>query len=128
MTAMNALEQALEAWNNANAHPDDREARIADARALAEWGIFSTRHIILITGLPSTLAYELLSKTSNEGGRFNPEALPFLLDLRQEWARDHEVNRRMLRLVANRGVSQRMISRLTEIPKSNIGRWLLETA
>lgn len=122
MIAQTPLQQALVAWTRVRT--DDRQPQVDDAVALAETGVFSTRQIILITGLPEKLTYDLVGKTNKEGGRFNPEALPQIYDIWQQRARTEAVDKKLVRLIVGQGVSPRMLAKLTGLAPSTIYTWL----
>ena len=132
MTAHTPLEQALVAWNH-NQSPSTRltdtelrQLAVEDAESLFETGVFSIRHIMLITGLPQTFIYELLSRKSRTGGKFNPEALPMLYDLWLQWAQARTCDKRELTTIVKLGVSPLMIERLVGIPKNTVASWTKE--
>lgn len=120
MTVPTALQQALVAYSRVD---PDRQQQIDDAVALQEWGIFSTNHIIAITGLPVGFGKDLLTKSDKKGGRFNPEALPEIFDLWQAWAQGGRDMRLAASIVNKMGVSAGFLSKLTSIPEATIKRW-----
>lgn len=60
-----------------------RDELLLEAVALAEWGLFSARHIAAITGLRRASISPLIGKVDRTGGRFNPSALRLLQRLAQ---------------------------------------------
>jgi hypothetical protein len=123
VTAHTPLEQALIAWSKQK-NPDDRQPQIDDAVSLGETGVFSNRNIAHITGLDVDFVGELTGKKDKTGGRFNPEALPMIYDIRLQWARARTCDPAAVRLVVNMGVSAGMLSKLTGISRT----WIYEKA
>lgn len=119
MIAMTPVEQALVAWTRVK-DPDNRQPQVDDAVALGETGSFSNRHIAHITGLDPNFVNQLTGKTDKTGGRFNPEALPMLNDIRLQWVRARTVDSALVRLVVKIGVSAGMVSKLTGVSRSAI--------
>lgn len=125
---MTPLQQALAAWGHPKPDPDEPigQQQVDDAVALGETKTFSNRHISLITGLDVLFVGELTGKTDKTGGRFNPEALPFIHDLWHQWATAHTADRRTACSIVRQGVSPGMLSRLTGISRSTIYSWMKE--
>jgi hypothetical protein len=117
------LEQALIAWSKVK-DPNNRQPQVDDAVSLGETGMFSNIQIALITGLQVNFVNELLTKPDKTGGRFTPEALPFLHDIAQAWAYDYTVDKDAVRFVVGLGVSPGMVSRLTGISTRAIYYWI----
>jgi len=128
MIALTPLEQALVAFTRTRdpEEPGDRQGRVDDAVALAETGVFSVQHIILITGLPKTFAYELLAgmNPSKRGGSLNVEYLHLIHDVAVDWKRHHGTNRQVVRSIVTAGTSPRMLSKLTGIHYNTIYAWI----
>jgi hypothetical protein len=121
MTAHSPLEQALEVWNR---QAPDRQTQIDDAVMLGETGVFSKRHISFITGLDLNLVNELVRKPDKTGGRFNPEALPLILDLSLGWRQNRVCDAQLTRTIVAIGVSPFMISKLSGISRTTLYRKL----
>ncbi|MDF2915883.1 MAG: hypothetical protein K0S70_100 [Microbacterium sp.] len=128
MIALTPLEQALVAFSR-DRDPDapgDRQGRVDDAVALAETETFSVQHIILITGLPKTFAYELLAGKNprKEGGSLNVEHLPLINDVAIDWRRHRSADRRVVATIVDGGTSPRMLAKLTGIHYNTIYAWM----
>lgn len=128
MIAMTPLEQALVAFTR-HREPgtlQDRQQRVDDAVMLAETEVFSVQHIILITGLPKTFAYQLLAgKNPNKrGGSLNVEHLSLINDVSIDWRRHRAVDRKAVAEIIAGGTSPRMLSKLTGIHYNTIYAWL----
>lgn len=128
MIALTPLEQALVAYTKHRDPNDplDRQTRADDAVALAELGVFSTPHIIAITGLPKTFAYELLAgkNPDKRGGSLNVEHLSLINDVAIMWARSGVADHRLVHMIITGGTSARMLSKLTGIHFNTIYRWV----
>lgn len=128
MIAMTPLEQALVAFTRHRDPNDalDRQVRTDDAVALAETGVFSIHHIILITGLPRTFAFDLLmgKNPRKEGGRLNVEHLELINNVALDWRRHRAANRTDVATIVNGGTSPRMLSKLTGIHYNTIYGWV----
>lgn len=130
MTATTALEQALVVWTRDMTRYSEAQAkqvRTDDAVSLGEWGVFSNRHISFITGLEPDFVGTLTGKRDKTGGRFNPEALPFIYDLRLQWVQAHVVSQRDIRFIIELGVSPGMLAKLTGISRTAIYKWIEES-
>lgn len=122
MTAMTPLQQALAAWGR-NSQQDDRQGRADDAVELAETGMFSVRQILLITGLPTTFGYALLSdyrKGGREGGRFNPESLDDIYQLWLQVASANVVDGKLAKRIKDAGTGTTMLGRLCGVSRQRI--------
>lgn len=105
-------------------HPTmDRQARVDAAIELAEYGVFSNRHVSELTGLRPAFVNELTGKTDRTGGTMNPQRLGDLADVAEARNRGEDVRARIAEL-AEDGFSSTTIARLTGIPVSSIGRWI----
>lgn len=131
MTAHTPLEQALIAWshNKTESDPLDpsgnraKQVAVDDAAMLGECGIFSNRNIALITGLEPDFVGEITGKKDKTGGRFNPEALPLIYDLRLQWSLARVVSHGDVRTIVELGVSPGMLAKLTGISRTAIYSW-----
>lgn len=128
MIALTPLEQALVAFTKHRDpnDPMDRQNRADDAVALAELGIFSVQHIIAITGLPRSFAYELLAGKNAEkrGGSLNVEHLSLINDIAIQWKRDRVAVPHEVATVVSGGTSARMLSKLTGIHHNTVYKWV----
>lgn len=128
MIALTPLEQALVAFtrHRDTNDPADRQNRVDDAVMLAETEVFSVQHIILITGLPKTFAYDLLAGKNprKEGGSLNVEHLALINDVALDWRRHHAADRRSVAAIVAGGTSPRMLSKLTGIHYNTIYAWV----
>jgi len=122
MNAMTPLQQALVAWSR-TPDPNSQQAQWDDAVTLGETGVFSNSNISLITGLNPDRVASLTGKTDKTGGRFNPEALPFIYDLRIQWARYGVVSHKDVVFILEMKVSANMLAKLTGISRSAIYSW-----
>ena len=122
---MTPLQQALAAWGHPKTDPPSQQ-QVDDAVALGETGMFSNRQVALITELDVMFVGSLTGKTDKTGGRFTPEALPFIYDLWQQWALAGVVPHRDVRHIVELGVSPGMLAKLTQISRSAIYSWMKE--
>lgn len=116
---MDPLEHA--AWVFAHADNYDRQQRYDAAVALAEWGVFSPRHVGLIVGFSHTHVRRLApGKKDRTGGTFSPEVLAPLLDIRKRVARGEQVEPAEVRamLHAGTGTSIYFAARLSGLKES----------
>lgn len=119
MIALTPLEQALIIWRR-DSSTTQRQQRIDDAIALSETGVFSNRNIAHITKLDASFVGDLTNKRDKTGGRFNPEALPFIYDLRVQWAQASTCSDSAVRVILDMGVSAAMLSKLTGISRTTL--------
>jgi len=119
MIALTPLEQALVIWRR-DAATTERQQRIDDVATLSETGVFSNRNIAHITGLDTSFVGELTKKRDKTGGRFNPDALPFMYDLRLQWAQTSTCDQAAVRVILDMGVSAAMLSKLTGISRTTL--------
>ena len=128
MIALTPLEQAVVAFTKHRDpnDPMDRQVRADDAVALAELDVFSVQHIILITGLPKTFAYELLrgKNPAKQGGSLNVEHLEQINDVAIQWQRNRVADRRAIATIVSGGTSPRMLSKLTGIHYNTIYKYV----
>lgn len=120
---LTALEQA--AWVYSHQASYDRQQRFDAAVDLGEWGIFSYRQIGAITGLShSTVQRIVKQKADKTGGRFDPECLGPLVELRSRRLRGEEVDPADVRdlLARGSGTSAGFAAKLGGLPESWIRR------
>lgn len=120
---MTALLTPLEfaAWVYPRIADYDKQQRFDAAVGLGEWGVFSYRQIAVMVGLSHTTVARLVSKKSaRTGGRFDPECLTALLDIRGRKLRGEEIRPGEVRemLEAGMGTSAYMAAKLGGIPES----------
>ena len=118
-----ALEEA--AWVHEHLEQYDRQQRFDAAASLAQWGIFSLRQIGAIVDLSHTTVVKVATgKTDRTGGRFSPECLPLLADMRARHARGEEIAPAEVEelIDAGGGTSLGFAARLGGIPQSLLRR------
>jgi hypothetical protein len=121
--------QALKQAHYTYSHRDSFDQQgLADAIvSLAEWKLFSNRHISDITGAPMRQVSALTQKTDRTGGSFNPDALPAVIELSEARARGEKGEKALVAALEG-GVSLSMLARLVDAPKSTLGRHAAERA
>lgn len=127
MIAQTPLQQALVAWQRDLSRCDEneeRQTRIDDAITLGETGVFSNRNIALITGLEPDFVGGITGKKDKTGGRFNPEMLPQIYDLRMQWVQARVVAHKDVAFIVSAGVSPGMLAKLTGISRTAIYSWV----
>lgn len=84
------LEEAT--WVHKHRDEYDRQQRFDAAASLAQWGVFSLRQIGAIVDLSHTTVVKVAQgKSDRTGGRFSPECLPLLTELRGRVLRGEEI-------------------------------------
>lgn len=128
MTTQTPLERALEIQGRHRdpSDPDDRKKRADDALELAEMGVFSTPHIIAITGLPKTFTENLLKGKNSQrnGGSLNVEHLDLINTIAISWKVFQIIDKETLATVVAGGTSPRMVHKLTGLHFNTIYKWL----
>lgn len=98
------------------------DAALVAAVDLAESGVWSLRHLALITGLTEgRIARKVALKAERTGGRFNPESLPHMLNAIEGRRRDEPIQDEVAQAVTL-GTGPYLVSRLTGIPASSV-KW-----
>lgn len=119
MTVSDALEEA--AWVYPRIRQYDRQQRFDAAASLAEWGVFSLRHIARIVGVSHTHVRRIArGKHDRTGGTFDPECLVPLLEIRKRYRRDEDMDADAVRsmLTAGSGTSVYFAAKLAGIKES----------
>lgn len=119
MSTQSAVELALIAWSRDRAAEGAKEQLREDAANLGATGAFSNRNIAHITGLDVETVGKITGKRSKTGGRFNPEALPWLWELRVDY-QDGFLHLPKAQLVVDMGVSPGMVARLIGMPATTL--------
>lgn len=96
--------------------------RLAVCVALAEFGVFSNRHLEAITGLGWYRVSQITKKRDHSGGRLAVHTLPLMQRLRADWAEGHR-NGDLLRVILAEGTSQGMVAKLCGIHIKTVERW-----
>ena len=117
---MNVLHRAH--YVNTHRNTMSRQDRVDAVVELAEWGVFSNRHLALISGLRPAFVNELTGKTDKTGGTINPARLGDLANAVDARNRGEDVRKRVADLLAD-GFSTTMVARLTGWSASTVGRW-----
>lgn len=102
MTIGSALEEA--AWVYSRIGNYDKQQKFDAVASLAEWGVFSLRHVAAITGLSHTTVRRIAwSKSDKTGGTFHPDCLVPLLEIRKRYLRGEQVTADEVRDMLNAG-------------------------
>lgn len=118
-THIKALEQAVFHFEHKGNY--SRAAKVEAAQELAEWGVFSNRHIALFTGLRLADLSTYTGKTDRTGGSLTMESIPHIVKVINLEARG-EVDYRAVKRAIDAGCSALMLSRLTGRPQSTLSR------
>ncbi|WP_217182678.1 hypothetical protein [Streptomyces sp. AC495_CC817] len=115
------LEEA--AWVYAHQSDYDRQQRFDAAASLSQWGLFSLRQVGAIAGVSHSTVRKLAKpKSDRTGGKFDPECLELLLDIRRRYARGEDVEPEAVAQLADAGTSLGFAARLAGIPESWLRR------
>jgi len=119
--------QHLPAVNHAlTVHADHadwgREKLVNEARALAEWGVFSNTHIAAFTGLRIGIVNGITDKSDHTGGTLRPEALSKVIEVIRMSVQSERTPSVAVSALRS-GVSSIMLARLTGLPQTTISRW-----
>lgn len=134
MSHLAAVKQAKEFWEareaNAGRFSDKREARVNNAIALAEWGVFSNNQISTFTDVEAAKVGEYSRKTDRTGGSLTGESLAPIIDIivaRTTGDAGSKETRNAIasgvRRAVDAGASTRMISRLSGVPQRTVARY-----
>jgi hypothetical protein len=103
----------------------DRQQRYEAVISLSEWELFSVGQLAQISGLSTSTLYGMDVKLPSKGsGRFNPQSLDTLLQLRLNFNNKLPLNKVLLQAAVDDGNSRRVISKLTGLGLSTIARKL----
>lgn len=114
-----AVAEAIHAFAHRNNF--DRQQKADVAISLAEWGVFSNRHIAAFLDMTPALVGQFTHKTDKTGGTLKPESLPHVLrviELEHRGEVDHFAVKRAL----DAGCSSIMLARLTGRPQTSLSR------
>lgn len=115
--------QALKEAQYTFTHRDSftRQGLVDAVVSLNEWGLFSNRQLVAITGVPMRQVCALTKKSDRTGGSFNPEALPNVIELSEARARGEKGQKAIVAALEG-GVSLSMLAKLVDAPKSSLAR------
>lgn len=119
MTTLAALKEARDVHSRRGGL--DRQQKADAAVSLAEWGIYSNRHIAKFVGLAPATVNGLVPKTERTGGRLEPEALQPTIDVLLMRIRG-EVDNDKVRVAIAAGVSVNFLAKLAGIPQRTLAR------
>jgi len=119
MTHLLAVEQAHETF----LMELTKQAQVDRVVALNEFGLFSNRHLSMLTGMRQGNVAAFTNKKDATGGRLTGESLPFIV------AAINNRNSRVLdvavfKQAVDAGASRGMVSRLTGIPMTSVVRYV----
>lgn len=106
-----ALEEANEAW--ASTRYKSQAERIEVAKDLHQYKLFSLNQLAKIVRLSPAGVSRHCTKTSNTGGRFQPEALSVMVHLRKNYLAGFTVNANLVQAAVDAGCSASCIAALT---------------
>lgn len=119
MSTIIAIEQAI--FFSDRRDQMDRVAREDAASVLGGLGVFSSRQVAAIVGLPVGLVCKITGKSDKTGGRFRPEALRPLLTVARQRA-NGEVDDFAIAEALDAGVSPGFAARMTKVPRTTLMR------
>ena len=89
------------------------------ALRLAEHGLWSKRHIAMISGLDISTVAGLVQKSDRTGGRFSPGSLDLLVELCEKTDK-HENDAELERKIIDEGTGYGMLEKITGLPHQHI--------
>lgn len=118
--SLTALQEAQRLYNGARYM--DRQSRHDALVSLAEWDLFTTAQLAQISGLSVSTVYGMGLNRGPTAGRFSPQGLDTLVQLRLRYNNSLPVSGMLLKTAYDEGNSLRTISRLTGYSTSMITR------
>lgn len=120
MTPTQALQQAALIHRQApTASLEERERNVV---LLDGPGIWSQAQIVAITHASRWQVHRLSKKSNRRGGKFNPESLPLLIEIRRHKDKG-QLDRTLFARVVAQGTSPDMIARLTGYSSTSVKRY-----